>query len=172
MSLYCWCSFPGGSYVEGTEARLRTRYAVVSALGVACFVPEDSEHIGYVEWKPRPPVPAIVPYEKLKVPYEWYRPRKFQQCKGTIWQPQRILVMWLNEDAFTEQPLQRLSWLTADVKGLRNTATMKFKAIGPASSTTLRAIGKMSLTILRTGLMRNAWNSIRRGLPLSRVYWR
>ena len=131
---------PGGPYVEGTEARLRTRYAVVSALGVACFVPEDSDHIGYVEWKPRPLIPAIMPYEKLKVPYEWYRPRKFQQCTGTAQQPPRILVMWLNEDAFTEQPLRRLAWLMSDVKGPRNNATVKFKTIGPASSTTLRAM--------------------------------
>ncbi|MDQ6735650.1 MAG: hypothetical protein M3Z35_16295, partial [Nitrospirota bacterium] len=131
---------PGGPYVEGAESRLRTRYAVVSALGVACFVPEDPEHIGYVEWKPHPPIPTIVPYEKLTVPYEWYRLRKFQQCNKTTQQPQKILVLWLNEDAFSDEPLQRLSWLMADMKGPRNDATMRFKTIGPASSTTLHAM--------------------------------
>jgi hypothetical protein len=131
---------PGGPYVEGTESRLRTRYAVVSALGVACFVPEDSEHIGYVNWIPRPPVPTAIPYDKLIVPYEWYRPRKFQQCKETTEQPHNILIMWLNEDAFSDEPLQRLSWLRSDVKGQLNDATMTFKTIGPASSTTLRGM--------------------------------
>jgi hypothetical protein len=131
---------PGGPYVEGAESRLRTRYAVVSALGVACFVPEDPEHIGYVEWKPHPPAPTIIPYEKLTVPFEWYRLRKFQQCKEATQQPQRILVLWLNEDAFSDEPLRRLSWLTADVKGLHHDATIRFKTIGPASSTTLRGM--------------------------------
>jgi len=131
---------PGGPYVEGAESRLRTRYAVVSALGVACFVPEDSEHIGYVEWNPHPPVPAIAPYETLRVPYEWYRLRKFQQCEESPRQSKRTLVVWLNEDAFSNEPLQRLSWLTADIKRLGRDATMQFKIIGPASSTTLRAM--------------------------------
>lgn len=131
---------PGGPYVEGTESRLRTRYAVVSALGVACFVPEDPEHIGYVNWTPHPPVPSTIPYDKLIVPYEWYRPRKFQQCNGTSQQADNILVMWVNEDGFSDQPLQRLSWLTSDVKGQLDAATITFKTIGPASSTTLRAM--------------------------------
>lgn len=131
---------PGGPYVEGTESRLRTRYAVVSALGVACFVPEDPEHIGYVNWIPHPPVPAAIPYDKLIVPYEWYRPRKFQQCNETTQQPNNILIMWVNEDAFSDQPLQRLSWLKSDVKGELDGASITFKTIGPASSTTLRGM--------------------------------
>ena len=71
----------GGPYVEGIESRIRTRYAVVSALGVACFVPEDSEHIGYAQWKPHPPPGATLPYDKLNVPYEWYRSRKFHRVR-------------------------------------------------------------------------------------------
>lgn len=131
---------PGGPYVEGTESRIRTRYAVVSALGVACFVPEDPEHIGYVNWTPHPPVASAMPYNKLIVPYEWYRPRKFQQCKDTPPPPHNILVMWLNEDAFSDEPLQRISWLMSDVRGQLNPTTMTFKTIGPASSTTLRGM--------------------------------
>ena len=131
---------PGGPYVEGTESRLRTRYAVVSALGVACFVPEDPEHIGYINWIPHPPVPASLPYDKLIVPYEWYRPRKFQRCNETSQQANNILVMWVNEDGFSDQPLQRLSWLTSDLKDQFDAATITFKTIGPASSTTLRGM--------------------------------
>lgn len=131
---------PGGPYVEGTESRIRTRYAVVSALGVACFVPEDPEHIGYVNWTPHAPVSAAIPYDKLIVPYEWYRPRKFQQCNETPQEPNSIVIMWVNEDGFSDQPLQRLSWLKSDVQGRLDTATITFKMIGPASSTTLRAM--------------------------------
>ena len=31
----------GGPYVESTESRLRDRYAVGTALGAACYAPED-----------------------------------------------------------------------------------------------------------------------------------
>ena len=37
----------GGGIPTAREARLRYRYAVVSALGVAGYVPEDGERIGY-----------------------------------------------------------------------------------------------------------------------------
>jgi hypothetical protein len=40
---------PGGSYAEDAEARHRGRYAVLSALGVAGYVPWDAEHLGYAE---------------------------------------------------------------------------------------------------------------------------
>ena len=130
----------GGPYVEGIESRIRTRYAVVSALGVACFVPEDSEHIGYAQWKPHPPPGATLPYDKLNVPYEWYRSRKFQECGDAALQLQNVLVLWLNEDAFSDEPLRRLSWLTADVKGRIDGRRIRVKAIGPASSTTLRGM--------------------------------
>ncbi len=39
----------GGPYVEDAETRRRSRYAVLSALGVAGYVPWDAEHIGYFE---------------------------------------------------------------------------------------------------------------------------
>ena len=40
---------PGGSYAEYSEARLRTRQAVLEALGKELYVPENGEHIGYVK---------------------------------------------------------------------------------------------------------------------------
>ena len=43
---------PGGPYPENGEARMRFRYAVVSALDVAKYEPIDEDHIGYVNLKP------------------------------------------------------------------------------------------------------------------------
>ncbi|NJN36087.1 MAG: hypothetical protein HC794_02330 [Nitrospiraceae bacterium] len=40
----------GGPYVESAESRIRDRYAVGTALGVACFVPEDEGNLAFVEW--------------------------------------------------------------------------------------------------------------------------
>lgn len=39
----------GGPYPENTEARLRQRHAVLSALSVAGFVPRNGEHLGFVD---------------------------------------------------------------------------------------------------------------------------
>ena len=39
---------PGGPYSEAQESRIRSRFAVVSALGEQGYVPEDPEHIGSV----------------------------------------------------------------------------------------------------------------------------
>ena len=39
----------GGPYAEDVEARTRYRYAALSALGEFDYVPDDSEHIGYLE---------------------------------------------------------------------------------------------------------------------------
>jgi hypothetical protein len=39
---------PGGPYPENGEARMRFRYAVVSALDVAKYEPVDEDHIGYM----------------------------------------------------------------------------------------------------------------------------
>ena len=38
----------GGQHAEDQESRIRSRFAIVSALGTAGFVPEDAEHIGAV----------------------------------------------------------------------------------------------------------------------------
>ena len=40
----------GSPYVNGTESRLNDRYAVVSALGAAGYVPESSEYLRFFKW--------------------------------------------------------------------------------------------------------------------------
>ena len=40
----------GSPYVNGGESRLNDRYAVVSALGAADYVPESGEYIRFFEW--------------------------------------------------------------------------------------------------------------------------
>lgn len=46
----------GSPYVEGHEWRLRSRDAVLFALQVSGYVPEDREHVGYtvVQWPKTP----------------------------------------------------------------------------------------------------------------------
>ena len=40
---------PGGPYPENAEMRLRVRDAILSGVSVAQYIPEDTEHIGYID---------------------------------------------------------------------------------------------------------------------------
>jgi hypothetical protein len=71
----------GGSYPENSEARLRSRHAVLCALSMADLTPDDGEHLGYVQvnW-PRRISPDARPAAlsrvdasepALVIPFEW-----------------------------------------------------------------------------------------------------
>src|SRR5262249_25972408 len=95
---------PGGFYSEDQENRIRSRFAIASALGELSYVPEDAEHIGAVTL-PWPTIEGIKELEKnakdasknlvalwsqaqtgwvtnaatrLDLRYEWYRPQSFK----------------------------------------------------------------------------------------------
>lgn len=83
----------GGPYVESAESRIRDRYAVGTALGVACYAPEDEGHLSFVEWEPQGPLQAL--------PYEWYRLRKTRVCGEPGMRDQNVLVVWLPDEALS-----------------------------------------------------------------------
>ena len=62
----------GDPYAESTESRIRDRYAVGTALGVACYVPEDEGHLSFIEGDAQGAGHAL--------PYEWFRLRKTRVC--------------------------------------------------------------------------------------------
>jgi hypothetical protein len=117
----------GGSYAEDAERRHRSRYAVLSALGTAGYVPWDSEHIGYtdVDW-PRGKELENIPANRIKplrytqahegssliVPFEWFTPDPLVKysVKGAV------LVLWLNDTAFADHPAKRLAQLNDHLK--------------------------------------------------------
>lgn len=133
----------GSPYAENHEKRLRDRYAALSALGVACFVPSDEEHVGYFE------------FEEGLLPFEWYKARKTRQCHQDHDYKQhydRVLVVWATDDILGERPLNRLNEISgllasqywADVCGgwhsVECMAKIEFKIIGPPSSSMLRGM--------------------------------
>jgi hypothetical protein len=61
---------PGGPYLEDSEQRLRTRYAVLAGLKRAGFVPEDRRHIGYFVWTQAPSLvlAPILPESVTRLP--------------------------------------------------------------------------------------------------------
>jgi hypothetical protein len=79
---------PGGNSFEYHEARLRTRYAVLSALKAAGRVPEEQERLHY-----------FLRDERTLVPFERFLPEN-----GTG----RVLLLWLDSEEYRAKPVQRL----------------------------------------------------------------
>jgi len=78
----------GSPYVGGEDWRRNKRYAVLAGLSRHGFIPEDTEHIGFVEQESGlPPV----------LPFEWL------QREGTDEKKERVLLLWLDEDALTRE---------------------------------------------------------------------
>ncbi|MFM2119581.1 MAG: hypothetical protein RL722_1049 [Pseudomonadota bacterium] len=107
---------PGGPYAESVEYRRRSRYAVLSALNAEQFSPFDTEHLGWYmprtsgAWATatqlaagrRRSLPEVIPFETFEPAPDnlEIRPEKT-----------RVLVLWLNGDAFYDEPLARLNEL-------------------------------------------------------------
>ena len=130
----------GGPYAENVESRIRFRYAVLSALGEIdklTYVPEDSEHMGYLEFN----LNSHKQWFMDLVPYEWFESEEHES--------QRVLVLWLNDNRFSDSPLRKLSnfigLLKDTVKGTSretggNTPKLTCRILGPASSTNLKGM--------------------------------
>lgn len=126
------------------ETRRRYRYAALSALMLEGFLPDDAEHVGYVELgKAGPPE---------YVPYEWFTrstdaPRR-----------QALVLLWLDDGSLAApeqptaadvnatpqgapRPLARLSRLLTELTktGAARTS-IGFQLVGPAGSGTLEAM--------------------------------
>ncbi|TAJ35021.1 MAG: hypothetical protein EPO64_00280 [Nitrospirae bacterium] len=134
-------------YVTGSETRIRDRAAVVSALGVTCYVPDDEEHIGYFEWEQKhqdtPTHPGLI------VPYEWYRARETRNCKGSDALSRKALVLWVRDDAFPEHLLKGLQQITEklaeNIDKNDSQESLKFKIVGPQDSSMLRDMLKEAI---------------------------
>lgn len=139
----------GSQYAEGGEWRVRSRFAVLSGLERAGYVPEDSEHLGFckISWpsgasldgKEPIPVPQSTTNAPLilTVPFEWlvrYDPTKPDATRNYV------LLLWLHEEIFADLPLTRLALLIQKWRpvpeGTNRPASVKI--IGPWGSTTLR----------------------------------
>ncbi|HEX3203739.1 MAG TPA: hypothetical protein VHQ67_03230, partial [Nitrospiraceae bacterium] len=158
----------GTPYPEGHEFRLNTRYALVSALGVACYVPKGDLH--YFQWSPDrepsihrtkgPPGdsgkgtrPAETdPHmdtgrDPINVPYEWYEIRSGCQ-KSNV--PARVLMLWINNETVSQRPLHGLAALIHTLCAARDATKrcpqVDFKVIGPPDSDTFRNMLEEAMT--------------------------
>lgn len=150
----------GGQYGEDRESRIRSRFAIVSALGRAGYAPEDAEHLGKLEmaWPthaqtspakrsegPGAEASGVLPgvaakdFEgKLDIRFEWYRFRVFGGPRPAE-MPERVLVLWLDDGHFEADPLLRLA-LFFEPLTRWSEEEVDIALIGPRRSSTLRAM--------------------------------
>lgn len=141
----------GGASGESRETRIRDRYAIGSALGVACYVPEREDRLSYIEWQDRTGLSQVVPYE-------WYEqgPRK---CSLDRAWAQTVLIMWIHGDVTGDHPISALQRLTQSILCKEGTTAaclrarngtvlhdsqrkerVRFKIVGPRSSSAFRTL--------------------------------
>ncbi len=127
----------GSPYASGVESRLRDRYALVSALGAAGYLPESGESIRYFEWKSTDSVATLVPSE-------WFvpGPRLSKPDQAGQHEAQPILVLWLKEQDLGTKPLQALTSLVRYLNEQLNTIPSAYRVLGPRTSGSLSAILK------------------------------
>lgn len=97
----------GGVSSESRETRIRDRYAIGSALGIACFTPQNEDQLSYVEWRDGAGASRVLPYE-------WYGqgPRK---CSLDPHWAQAVLVLWVSAEITGDRPIAMLSALTRSI---------------------------------------------------------
>ncbi|TQK03506.1 hypothetical protein [Herbaspirillum sp. SJZ107] len=118
----------GGPYSEDIETRRRVRYAVLAGLDASGQVPIDAEHLGYFFPKG--------PDKSGFVPYEWFQSKKEKAGDHAP----RVLVLWLDGNAFKDKPLEEMRTLVGQIKPRDRLAS--WRVLGPATSGGLSAMVK------------------------------
>ena len=139
-------------YLDASENRSRTRYALQAALSVAHFVPLDAQHIGFFV-----PDPGQRKGSELSVPFEVYQRKIGQRTDAPSTHGQKasrdrkVLVFWIEEEVLAQPsggPAAPLSNIAAMIQKIsnacadrpRNHISVETAIIGPANSDTLRAM--------------------------------
>lgn len=142
----------GSPYVNGVESRLRDRYAMVSALGAAGYVPESGEYIRVLEWgqdngtEPGTGTDAsslLLPVE-LFIPKAKLRDREYGKP---------VLVIWLKDQDFGLLD-KLLDHLNETFGQSQPQIAPVYSVLGPRSSATLSAMLK-ELQGIQSNLLAN-----------------
>ncbi len=97
-----------GPYADQAEERLRTRYALLSALHIAGYKPRNATHIGVFK--------AHIGQEVRCVPYECYIRDILHIYKTPLKNPyDAVLVLWLGDEYFSKNRLEEMVSIKKDV---------------------------------------------------------
>ena len=143
---------PGGAQQEDAEQRRRHRYAMVAGLNVVYFVPEDENHVGYVIAAPGEPDKQTTKAKGRsddgkcdtstlpeKIPFELFVRIKTPDREEKLTKGSKVLLLWLNERAFSKTPVAKLRKLISCL-GFGPSASIpppEINLLGPAQSQTL-----------------------------------
>ena len=127
----------GAPYAEDKENRIRSRYAVTTALLDAGYIPESSHNINYLNYTmPAEPDDPENISRVLTIPYEWFNEESSDQKIKNI--SKNILIMWVDEGAISSShPLDILDDIQNKITSETCYLNSEFDVIGPVSSTTL-----------------------------------
>ena len=147
---------PGGPYHEEGEQRLRTRYAVLSALDLAGYYPSDDRHISYTRVKvPLAPAKAQKRNKHdILVPFEWFNSEKRSEKKDSP----SVLVLWLEDESFSTETLRKLGELKKQLASLWEPAAAakaQFALVGPTNSTVFGDMVREGLVTICSTLKQN-----------------
>ncbi|MDH5668264.1 MAG: hypothetical protein OEY86_09665, partial [Nitrospira sp.] len=99
----------GGSSGESQESRIRDRYAIASALGVACYAPVQEDQVSYVVWKSDNK-------KDRAIPYEWYEKGARLCSSNDSERAEAVLVLWVSGEILEKQPINVLQSLTESLR--------------------------------------------------------
>ena len=175
----------GGHYSEDQESRIRSRFAIGSALNASGYAPEDAEHIGEltIRWPTAHELDLVKEAQtnchpkdlawprlleehpnlqsRMDLRYEWYQER--YPGGHDTGSKTNVLVLWLDDSFFEDEPLLRLALLLEPLV-LTNQLGKRLpvKLIGPRRSSTLLAMlaqedgqGKACFGMSTTNVLRN-----------------
>ena len=136
----------GGAYTENVEKRRRRRYAVLSAMAMHHYRPDEAESVGYFEPRSCKVSHACV------VPYEWLRPNlaRYDPEIDRVRPP--VLLLWLDEQRFRGAPITKLAELLNDVEQRASfgPSQMKVALLGPAGSTVFRDMVQEAIKLVQS----------------------
>ncbi|GJQ60433.1 MAG: hypothetical protein D8M57_16095 [Candidatus Scalindua sp. AMX11] len=151
----------GGHYFENVEQKRRRRYAVVSALNVSGYKPENAQRIGYILADDHKATNGYNLDLPEKIPFELFIYNKKEETSQA---KPLIVLLWLDEEFFGSDFLTKINALT-EVLHLKGTNSeqerreqAKFTILGPASSTTLKSMAED----LGNTNKKNKWNNLQK----------
>ncbi len=121
---------------EAEERRRRNRYALVSALSNAGYVPEDA---GHIQVGSMPNDNDL--YESMILPYEWYKHEGGESVNG-----KKVLLLWLDSSHYAKSPYAHINDLIETLStGIHDRTRLRMVILGPAGSGGLNALIKESV---------------------------
>lgn len=132
---------PGGTWVGADEIRRRHRYAILAGANLQRYIPEDPEHLGFVEGMIHSGLDARADW-RASVPFEWLSHEDGDRY---------VLLLWVDEETLGQAvasgsspaarfPLTRLTALIETLAVATNQPPPGHRVIGPFSSSFLRAV--------------------------------